>query len=144
AAFLGGGTNLVDHMKLGIASPDLLVDVTRLPFDTVEERGDGGVRVGAAVRNSDLAAHPLVRQRYPVLSQALVAGASPQLRNMATVGGNLMQRTRCDYFYDPTYTECNKRVPGSGCAALQGHHRMHAILGTSEACIATHPSDMAV
>jgi len=140
---LGGGTNLLDLMKNGVEQPAHLVDVTRLPLDVIEERG-GGLRIGATARNSDVANHPIVRRRYPVLSQALVAGASPQLRNMATVGGNLMQRTRCDYFYDPTYTECNKRVPGSGCAALLGHHRMHAILGTSAACIATHPSDMAV
>ena len=140
---LGGGTNLLDLMKNGVEQPAHLVDVTRLPLDVIEERG-GGLRIGATARNSDVANHPIVRRRYPVLSQALVAGASPQLRNMATVGGNLMQRTRCDYFYDPTYAECNKRVPGSGCAALLGHHRMHAILGTSAACIATHPSDMAV
>lgn len=143
AAFLGGGTNLVDHMKLGIASPDLLVDVTRLPFDRVEERGDGGVRVGATVRNSDLAAHPLVRRRYPVLSQALVAGASGQLRNLATTGGNLLQRTRCYYFRDPALP-CNKRTPGSGCGAIDGYNRIHAVLGGSEHCIATHPSDMCV
>lgn len=143
AAFLGGGTNLVDHMKLGIASPDLLVDVTRLPFDAVEERGDGGLRVGAAVRNSDLAADPLVRRRYPVLSQALVAGASGQLRNLATTGGNLLQRTRCVYFRDRT-TPCNKRAPGTGCSAIGGVSRELAILGVSEHCIATHPSDMAV
>jgi xanthine dehydrogenase YagS FAD-binding subunit len=143
ARFLGGGTNLLDLMKTGVEQPLRLVDVTRLPLSAIEERG-ADLRIGATARNSDVANHPLVRQRYPVLSQALVAGASPQLRNMATVGGNLMQRTRCGYFYDPTYAECNKRVPGSGCAALQGQHRMHAILGTSDACIATHPSDMAV
>jgi xanthine dehydrogenase YagS FAD-binding subunit len=143
AAFLGGGTNLVDHMKLGIATPDLLVDVTHLPFGAIEERDGGGLRVGAAVRNSDLAAHPLVRERYPVLSQALVAGASGQLRNLATTGGNLLQRTRCVYFQDRT-TPCNKRTPGSGCPAIGGYSRELAILGVSEHCIATHPSDMAV
>jgi xanthine dehydrogenase YagS FAD-binding subunit len=143
ATFLGGGTNLVDHMKLGIATPELLVDVTRLPFDAVEERDDGGVRIGAAVRNSDLAAHPLVREHYPVLSQALLAGASGQLRNLATTGGNLLQRTRCVYFQDRT-TPCNKRAPGSGCSAIDGSSRELAVLGASEHCIATHPSDMAV
>jgi xanthine dehydrogenase YagS FAD-binding subunit len=143
AAFLGGGTNLVDHMKLGIAAPGLLVDVTRLPFDAVEERDDGGVSIGAAVRNSDLAAHPLVREHYPVLSQALLAGASGQLRNLATTAGNLLQRTRCVYFQDRT-TPCNKRAPGTGCSAIDGTSRELAILGTSEHCIATHPSDMAV
>src|SRR5256885_12592826 len=142
--FLGGGTNLIDLMKMGVETPAQLVDINRLPMAQIEELPDGkGVRIGALARNSDLAEHALIRERYPVLSQALLAGASPQFRNMATVGGNLMQRTRCDYFYDPTYAECNKRVPGSGCAALLGHHRMHAILGTSAACIATHPSDMA-
>jgi xanthine dehydrogenase YagS FAD-binding subunit len=143
ATFLGGGTNLVDHMKLGIAAPELLVDVTRLPFGAVEERDDGGVRIGAAVRNSDLSAHPLVRERYPVLAQALVAGASGQLRNLATTAGNLLQRTRCVYFQDRT-TPCNKRDPGTGCPAIGGYSRELAILGVSEHCIATHPSDMAV
>ncbi|MBV9425996.1 MAG: xanthine dehydrogenase family protein subunit M [Solirubrobacterales bacterium] len=143
AAFLGGGTNLVDHMKLGIASPELLVDVTRLPFDTVEELDGRVVRIGAAVRNSDLSAHPLIRERYPVLSEALVAGASGQLRNLATTAGNLLQRTRCVYFQDRT-TPCNKRAPGSGCSAIGGYSRELAILGASEHCIATHPSDMAV
>jgi xanthine dehydrogenase YagS FAD-binding subunit len=142
AAFLGGGTNLVDHMKLGIAAPELLVDVTRLPFDAVEER-DGGVRIGGAVRNSVLSADPLIRERYPVLSEALVAGASGQLRNLATTAGNLLQRTRCLYFQDRT-TPCNKRVPGSGCSAIPGNSRELGILGVSEHCIATHPSDMAV
>jgi xanthine dehydrogenase YagS FAD-binding subunit len=141
--FLGGGTNLLDLMKMGTERPAHLVDVTRLPFARVEAHGDG-VRVGAMARNSDVADHPLIRARYPLLTQALVAGASPQLRNMATIGGNLLQRTRCPYFYDPTLGACNKRDPGSGCAALTGEHRMHAILGTSERCIATHPSDMAV
>ncbi|OEV11795.1 FAD binding domain-containing protein [Streptomyces nanshensis] len=143
AAFLGGGTNLVDHMKLGIASPDLLVDVTRLPLDAVEELPDGGLRIGATVRNSDLAANPLLRSRYPLLSHALLAGASGQLRNAATTAGNLLQRTRCSYFQDVT-TPCNKREPGSGCAAIGGWNRYHAVLGASEHCIAVHPSDMAV
>jgi xanthine dehydrogenase YagS FAD-binding subunit len=143
AAYLGGGTNLVDHMKLGIAKPELLVDVTHLPFDAVEAREDGGVRIGATVRNSLLAADPLIRERYPALSQALVAGASGQLRNLATTAGNLLQRTRCLYFQDRT-TPCNKREPGSGCSAIAGHSRDLAILGASEHCIATHPSDMAV
>lgn len=143
AMFLAGGTNLVDHMRLGLATPNRLVDVTRLPFDRVEELPGGGVRIGANVRNSDLAAHPLVRGRYPMLSQALLAGASAQLRNMATTAGNLLQRTRCVYFQDVT-TPCNKRDPGSGCSAIGGYTRYHAILGASEYCIAVHPSDMAV
>ena len=142
--FLGGGTNLLDLMKGGIERPALLVDVTRLPLGEVRELPDGGLRLGALVRNSDAASHPLVRERYPLLSQALLAGASPQLRNMATVGGNLLQRTRCHYFYELAYPACNKRAPGSGCAALDGQNRMHAVLGASEACIAVHPSDMAV
>jgi xanthine dehydrogenase YagS FAD-binding subunit len=150
AVFLGGGTNLVDHMKLGVASPELLVDVSRLPLDEVTELpGDagekGGVRIGATVRNSDLAAHPLIRARYPVLSKALLAGASGQLRNLATTGGNLLQRTRCVYFQDVT-TPCNKREPGSGCSAIGAgvFTRYHAILGASEHCVAVHPSDMGV
>ncbi|WP_030420480.1 xanthine dehydrogenase family protein subunit M [Streptomyces sp. SCSIO 75703] len=143
ARYLGGGTNLVDLMKLGVESPAALVDVTRLPLRSVEELPDGALRVGAMVRNSDLAAHPAVRDRYPVLSQALLAGASGQLRNAATTGGNLLQRTRCPYFQDPSMP-CNKRVPGSGCGALEGVHRDHAVLGYSGSCIATHPSDMAV
>ncbi|HEX7359253.1 MAG TPA: xanthine dehydrogenase family protein subunit M [Bryobacteraceae bacterium] len=143
AAFLGGGTNLVDHMRLGVAHPDLLVDITRLPFDRVEELPDGAVRIGANVRNSDLAAHKLIRTKYPLLSQALLAGASPQLRNLATTGGNLLQRTRCVYFQDIT-TPCNKREPGAGCSAIDGYTRYHAILGASEHCVAVHPSDMAV
>jgi xanthine dehydrogenase YagS FAD-binding subunit len=143
AAFLGAGTNLVDHMKLGIASPELLVDVSHLPLDRVESRADGGMRIGAAVRNSDLAADRVIRSRYPVLSQALLAGASGQLRNLATTGGNLLQRTRCPYFQDVT-TPCNKRQPGAGCAAIDGHNRDHAILGASSHCVAVHPSDMAV
>jgi xanthine dehydrogenase YagS FAD-binding subunit len=143
AAFLGGGTNLVDHMRLGVARPDLLVDVTRLPFSRIEALRDGGVRIGAGVRNSDLAADRTIRDRYPVLSQALLAGASGQLRNLATTGGNLLQRTRCAYFQDVT-VPCNKRAPGSGCSALEGHNRDHAILGASQQCVAVHPSDMAV
>lgn len=143
AAFLGGGTNLVDHMRLGVASPGLLVDVTRLQFSRIESLPGGVLRIGAGVRNSDLAADRTVRERYPVLSQALLAGASGQLRNLATTGGNLLQRTRCAYFQDVT-TPCNKRNPGSGCSAQEGHNRDHAILGASEHCVAVHPSDMAV
>ncbi|MEU8813765.1 xanthine dehydrogenase family protein subunit M [Actinoplanes sp. NPDC048796] len=143
ATFLAGGTNLVDLMKLGVATPDVLVDVTRLGLDEVSERPGGGLRIGAGVRNSDLAAHPLVRRDFPVLSQALLAGASGQLRNMATTGGNLLQRTRCRYFMDPT-KPCNKHAPGTGCPAREGDHRNLAVLGGSEHCIATHPSDMAV
>jgi xanthine dehydrogenase YagS FAD-binding subunit len=143
AAFLAGGTNLVDHLKLGVAQPELLVDITRLPYDRVEPLPDGGVRIGALVRNSDLAADRTIRARYPVLAQALLAGASGQLRNLATIGGNLLQRTRCVYFQDAT-KPCNKREPGSGCPAREGYHRELAILGASPACIATHPSDMAV
>lgn len=143
AAFLGGGTNLVDHMRLGIAHPDLLVDVTRLPLGGIEPLPNGGLRIGAGVRNSDLAADRTVRERYPVLSLALLAGASGQLRNLATTGGNLLQRTRCAYFQDVT-VPCNKRTPGSGCSAIDGHNRDHAILGASDQCVAVHPSDMAV
>ena len=143
AKFIAGGTNLVDLMKMDVERPTKLIDVSKLPLDKVEETADGGVRIGALVRNSDLAYHPLVEQRYPVLSSALLAGASQQLRNMASAGGNLLQRTRCAYFYD-TATPCNKREPGSGCSAIDGHNRMNAILGTSEACIAVHPSDMCV
>jgi xanthine dehydrogenase YagS FAD-binding subunit len=142
-AFLGGGTNLVDLMKLGVARPELLVDVARLPYDRIELLADGGVRIGAAVRNSELAADRTIRTRYPVLAQALLSGASAQLRNLATTGGNLLQRTRCVYFQDVS-KPCNKRVPGTGCPALEGYHRNLAILGASEHCIATHPSDMAV
>ena len=143
AAFLGGGTNLVDLMKLGVATPELLVDVARLPYDRVEPLPDGGVRIGAAMRNSELAADRTIRTRYPVLAQALVAGASGQLRNLATTGGNLLQRTRCVYFQDIS-KPCNKREPGSGCSAREGYNRELAILGASDACVATHPSDMAV
>ncbi|OQD57782.1 molybdopterin dehydrogenase [Streptomyces phaeoluteigriseus] len=143
ARYLGGGTNLVDLMKLGVEEPTALIDVTRLPMDGVTELPDGSLRVGALVRNSDLAAHPRVRERCPALSQALLAGASGQLRNAATTGGNLLQRTRCPYFQDVS-KPCNKREPGSGCGALAGVHRDHAVLGHSEHCVATHPSDMAV
>lgn len=143
--FLGGGTNLIDLMKMGVETPANVVDITRLPLAQIEELPDGkGVRIGALARNSDVAQHPLIVQRYPLLSQALLAGASPQLRNMATVGGNLMQRTRCYYFYDPAFPQCNKRNPGSGCGAINGYNRIHAILGQSEQCIATNPSDMNV
>ncbi len=143
AHYLGGGTNLVDLMKLGVAAPGTLVDISRLPLNSIEECPDGALRIGATVRNSDLAAHPVVRGRWPVLSQALLAGASAQLRNTATTGGNLLQRTRCPYFQDIT-KPCNKRRPGSGCAARDGTHRDHAVLGHSPHCIATHPSDLAV
>jgi xanthine dehydrogenase YagS FAD-binding subunit len=141
--FLAGGTNLVDHMKLGVSRPDLVIDITRLPYDRIEALPDGGVRIGAMVRNSDLAADPTIRARYPVLAQALLAGASGQLRNVATTGGNLLQRTRCVYFQDVA-KPCNKREPGSGCPAREGYHRNLAILGACESCVATHPSDMAV
>ncbi len=141
--FLAGGTNLVDHMKLGVRQPDLLIDISHLPYDRIEPLPDGGVRIGAMVRNSDLAADRTIRTRYPLLAQALLAGASGQLRNLATTGGNLLQRTRCVYFQDIS-KPCNKRMPGSGCSAREGYQRELAILGTSEACIATHPSDMAV
>jgi xanthine dehydrogenase YagS FAD-binding subunit len=144
AAFVAGGTNLIDLMKGGVASPAVLVDVNHLPLAAVTPRAEGGLRVGALVRNSDLANHALIREQYPLLAQALVSGASPQLRNMATVGGNLMQRTRCYYFYDTAFAACNKRVPGSGCAARDGYNRIHAILGASSACVATQPSDMNV
>lgn len=143
AVFLGGGTNLVDHLRLGVASPGLLVDVSSLTSEEITDLGDGGLRIGAAVRNSDSAADRRVRERYPVLSQALLAGASAQLRNMATTGGNPLQRTRCVYFQDVS-TPCNKRQPGSGCSAIGGATRNHAVLGASEHCVATHPSDMAV
>jgi xanthine dehydrogenase YagS FAD-binding subunit len=142
-AFLAAGTNLVDHMRLGIASPDLLVDIRQLSSDQITDLPDGGIRIGAAVRNSDLAADRRIRRRYPVIAEALLSGASGQLRNVATTGGNLLQRTRCVYFQDLS-TPCNKRQPGSGCSALDGYNRDHAILGASEHCVATHPSDMAV
>jgi xanthine dehydrogenase YagS FAD-binding subunit len=151
AKFLGGGTNLIDLMKMGVEQPASLVDITRLPLSRIEEY-QGGLRIGATARNSVVAEHPLVREKYPLLSEAILAGASPQLRNMATIGGNLMQRTRCYYFNDPTYSQCNKRAPGSGCAATGGYNRIHAILGANAAnpkgqavwCIATNPSDMGV
>ena len=143
AAFVAGGTNLIDLMKLDVERPDLLVDVTQVTSDRIEPLPGGGLRIGAAVRNSDLAADPRVRERYPALSQALLAGATYQLRNLATTGGNLMQRTRCVYFQDVA-KPCNKRVPGSGCAAREGYHRGLAILGHSPSCVATQPSDMAV
>jgi xanthine dehydrogenase YagS FAD-binding subunit len=141
--FIAGGTTLVDLMKLNVETPKTLVDINLLPLDKVEATPEGGLKIGAMVRNSDLAWNAEVKSRYTVLSLALLSGASPQLRNMATTGGNLLQRTRCYYFRDTTYA-CNKRQPGSGCSAVDGFHRIHAILGTSEHCIATHPSDMAV
>ena len=142
--FIAGGTNLLDLMKVQVETPGHLVDVNRVPgLEKVEPDGNGGLRIGALVRNSDLAAHPDVRRRYPVLTRALVAGASGQLRNKATTAGNLLQRTRCSYFYD-TSKPCNKRSPGSGCSAIGGYNRMHAVVGASEQCIAVHPSDMAV
>ncbi|RYJ25214.1 xanthine and CO dehydrogenase, FAD binding subunit [Streptomyces sp. L-9-10] len=143
ARFLGGGTNLIDLMKAGVERPALLIDIRELPLDGIEFTHDGGLRIGATVTNSDLAAHPEVRRHYPALAQAVLAGASGQLRNMATVGGNLLQRTRCGYFTDLS-KRCNKRAPGTGCPALTGEHHNHAILGASEHCVATHPSDMAV
>jgi len=143
AKFIAGGTNLIDLMKDDVERPSRLIDISRLPLKTVEETAAGGLRIGALVPNSDLAYHPLVAERYPLLASAILAGASQQLRNMASTGGNLLQRTRCSYFYDIA-TPCNKRAPGSGCSAIHGLNRMHAILGTSEACIATHPSDMCV
>ncbi|HEY2247338.1 MAG TPA: xanthine dehydrogenase family protein subunit M [Pseudolabrys sp.] len=143
AKFIAGGTNLVDLMKEDVERPTSLIDITRLPLTKVEETSGGGLRIGALVPNSDLAFHPLIVQRYPMLASAILAGASQQLRNMASTGGNLLQRTRCAYFYD-TVTPCNKREPGSGCSAINGINRGHAILGTSEACIAVHPSDMCV
>jgi xanthine dehydrogenase YagS FAD-binding subunit len=141
--FIAGGTNLIDLMKYDVERPQRLIDISRLPLTSVEETASGGVRIGALVPNSDLSYHPLIEQGYPILASAIRAGASQQLRNMASTGGNLLQRTRCSYFYDVA-TPCNKREPGSGCSAIHGHNRMHAILGTSEACIATHPSDMCV
>jgi xanthine dehydrogenase YagS FAD-binding subunit len=142
--FLAGGTNLVDLMKNGVERPETLVDINRVGLAAIEPLPDGGLRLGALARNSDTANHPEVRRRYPLLSQAILSGASPQLRNLATNGGNLMQRTRCPYFMDAGFAQCNKRVPGSGCGALHGINRMHAILGASQQCIAVHPSDMAV
>ena len=141
--YIAGGTNLLDLMKLQIEVPINIIDISRLPLADIEETVDGGIKIGAMVLNSDLAAHPLVKEKYAVLSRALLAGASGQLRNKATTGGNLLQRTRCTYFYAPD-SACNKRLPGSGCPAINGLNRMHAILGISDACIAQHPSDMAV
>jgi xanthine dehydrogenase YagS FAD-binding subunit len=143
AKFLGGGTNLVDLMRENVEQPDALIDVTRLPSNGISETPDGGISIGAEVKNTAVANHPLIRQRYPLLAQAILFGASGQIRNMATVGGNIMQRTRCYYFYD-TSARCNKRNPGAGCDAIEGFNRIHAILGASEDCIATHPSDMCV
>jgi xanthine dehydrogenase YagS FAD-binding subunit len=143
AVFIAGGTNLIDLMKENVTRPTRLVDITGVPLGRIEELPDGGLRLGALVTNADTAYHPEVERRYPMLSRAILAGASAQLRNMATNGGNPMQRTRCYYFYD-TATPCNKREPGTGCAAIDGFNRIHAILGTSEQCIAVHPSDMCV
>src|SRR5437764_3776243 len=143
AKFIAGSTNLIDLMKQDVERPSRLIDISRLPLRNIEQTAEGGLRIGALVPNSDLAWHPLIEQRYPLLGSAILAGASAQLRNMATTGGNLLQRTRCLYFYD-TSTPCNKRTPGSGCAAMGGINRMHAILGASEHCIASHPSDMCV
>jgi xanthine dehydrogenase YagS FAD-binding subunit len=144
ATFLAGGTNLIDLMKDGVAAPAVLVDVNRLDLAKIEPLPGGGLRLGAVARNSDTANHPLVRKNYPLLSQAILSGASPQLRNLATNGGNLLQRTRCAYFMDTGFPQCNKRAPGTGCGALEGFNRMHAIFGASEQCIAVHPSDMCV
>jgi xanthine dehydrogenase YagS FAD-binding subunit len=141
---LGGGTNLIDLMKCGVTAPSKLVDIARLNFDGILALPGGGVRIGATARNSDTANHVLIRRNYPLLSQAILSGASPQLRNMATAGGNLLQRTRCPYFMDTGFSACNKRIPGSGCSAIAGVHRNHAIFGISDSCIATHPSDMCV
>jgi xanthine dehydrogenase YagS FAD-binding subunit len=151
AKFLAGGTNLVDLMKYGVESPTTLVDINRLDLAQISSGQNNGVKIGALVRNSDLANHPSIKKQYPLLSQALLSGASPQLRNMATTGGNLLQRTRCYYFTDVSFPACNKRMPGSGCAAIKGYNRIHAILGqtdkgptSGQSCIATHPSDMCV
>lgn len=145
AQFIAGGTNLVDLMKGGVATPDRLVDITKLTaLAQINELAMGGVTIGALATNSDTANHPVIRGRYPLLSQAILSGASPQLRNMATVGGNILQRTRCGYFYDAGFARCNKRRPGSGCEALEGFNRNHAVLGAGDSCIATHPSDMCV
>jgi xanthine dehydrogenase YagS FAD-binding subunit len=151
AKFLAGGTNLVDLMKYGVESPTMLVDINRLDLAQVSSEQNSGVKIGALVRNSDLANHPSIKSQYPLLSQALLSGASPQLRNMASTGGNLLQRTRCYYFTDISFPACNKRMPGSGCAAIKGYNRIHAILGQTDkgsasgkTCIATHPSDMCV
>jgi xanthine dehydrogenase YagS FAD-binding subunit len=143
AKFIAGGTNLIDLIKYDVEGPARLIDISQLPLKSVEETVNGGLLIGALVPNSDLAYHPLIEQRYPLLASAILSGASQQLRNMASTGGNLLQRTRCFYFYD-TATPCNKRQPGSGCSAIDGVNRINAVLGTSEACIATHPSDMCV
>ena len=143
AKFIAGGTNLIDLMKKDVEQPSALIDITHLPLTAIEETADGGVRIGALVPNTDLAYHPLIENRYPLLASAILAGASQQLRNMASTAGNLLQRTRCYYFYD-TATPCNKRAPGSGCSAIEGINRIHAVLGTSPSCIAVHPSDMCV
>ena len=144
AKYLAGGTNLVDLMKGGVETPHALVDIGRLGLAAIEEMPHGGVRIGALARNSDVADHPLIRSHYPLLARALLSGATQQLRNAATIGGNILQRTRCHYFYDAAFAMCNKREPGSGCAAIGGHNRQHAIFGASEHCVATHPSDMCV
>ena len=145
AQLIAGGTNLLDLMKGGVAAPDRLIDITQITaLAQIHELPTGGLRIGALMRNSDAAQQPMVRDRFPLLSRALLSGASPQLRNMATVGGNILQRTRCSYFYDTVYEKCNKRNPGSGCEALQGFNRYHAVLGGSESCIAVNPSDMNV
>lgn len=141
--FIAGGTNVVDYLRLEVLRPATVVDISRLPLGAIEDAA-GGLRIGALVRNADVAYHPLVAERYPMLSEALISGASPQLRNLATTGGNLLQRTRCPYFRDLQVPQCNKRQPGSGCAALGGHNRSHAVLGTSARCIATNPSDQNV
>jgi xanthine dehydrogenase YagS FAD-binding subunit len=141
--YIAGGTNLVDLMKMNVERPNLLVDINTLDLHTIESLKEGGIRIGALVRNSDLAYDAMIKKHYPVLSEAILSGASPQLRNMATTGGNIMQRTRCPYFFDISFA-CNKRSPGSGCSAITGYNRSHAILGGSDQCIATHPSDMCV
>ena len=142
--FLAGGTNLIDLMKNGVENPEMLIDLNRVALAAIDTQPDGGLRLGALARNADTANHPLVRQRYPLLSQAILSGASPQLRNLATNGGNLLQRTRCAYFMDPGFPQCNKRAPGTGCGAIDGFNRLHAIFGASDHCIAVHPSDMCV
>lgn len=144
AKFLAGGTNLIDLMKQGVERPERLVDINRIALAAIEPLPNGGLRLGALARNAETANHPLVRQKYPLLSKAILSGASPQLRNLATNGGNLLQRTRCPYFMDTAFARCNKRNPGSGCDALEGFQRMHAIFGASEKCIAVHPSDMCI
>ena len=144
ARYFAGGTNLLDLMKLGVETPAALVDIGRLDLRAISPTDDGGVLIGAGATNSAAANHPLIRRHYPMLSQAILSGATTQIRNMATVGGNLMQRTRCPYFMDPSFAHCNKRDPGSGCAAQQGFNREHALFGASASCVAVHPSDMAV